>query len=166
MTKLLLSISSVSHWIQSGQLPTYVRESALFYPMILTTHLACIAFFGGLILMTDLRLLGVVMKSTPAPVVIAQLRPLKWIGFVIMVTCGILLATAKMDLYYPNPYFQLKLTLLALVGIHAWIFHRSVFGKTAPAEGAPAKLAGALSLVLWTGILSLGRWIAYYEPPK
>jgi formate-dependent nitrite reductase membrane component NrfD len=76
------------------------------------------------------------------------------------------LATAKMDQYYPNPYFQLKLTLLALVGIHAWIFHRSVYGKTASAEGAPAKLAGALSLVLWIGILSMGRWIAYYEPPK
>ena len=161
-----MSISSLSHWIQSAQLPTYVRESELFYPMIMTTHLACIAFFGGLILITDLRLLGLTMKSTPAPVVIAQLRPLKWIGFVIMVTCGILLATAKLDKYYPNPYFQFKLTLLALTGLHAWVFHRSVYSKTASAEGLPAKLAGILSLVLWTSILSMGRWIAYYEPPK
>ena len=26
--------------------------------------------------------------------------------------------------------------------------------------------AGALSIVIWVGILSAGRWIAYYEPPK
>jgi hypothetical protein len=113
-----------------------------------------------------LRLLGLIMRSTPAPAVIAQLRPLKWIGSLVMITCGILLATAKMDQYYPNPYFQLKLTLLLLVGIHALIFHRSVYSKTALAEGFSAKLAGVLSLVLWTGILSMGRWIAYYEVPK
>jgi hypothetical protein len=159
-------IATLSHWIQSAAFPTYVRESQVFYLMIMTTHLACIAFFGGLILMTDLRLLGVAMTSTPAPVVIARLRPFKWAGFLIMITCGILLATSKLDHYYANPYFQLKLTLLAMVGVHAWVFHRSVYSKSASADGAQAKLAGALSLVLWTSILTMGRWIAYYEPPK
>ncbi len=162
----MLSLASVSHWIQSAALPAYVRESQVFYLMIMTTHLACIAFFGGLILMTDLRLLNLAMNSTPAPVIIARLRPLKQAGFLIMVTCGMLLAASKMDQYYANPYFQLKLTLLALTGVHAWAFHRSVYSKNALAQGSPAKLAGALSLVLWTCILTMGRWIAYYDPPK
>jgi hypothetical protein len=161
-----MSIASISHAIQSTGLATYVRESELLYPMIMTTHLACIAFFGGLIAITDLRLLGLVMKETPAQTVVTRLRPLKWIGFLIMVTCGVLLASSKLDEYYPNPYFDLKLTLLALVGVHAMVFHRSVYGKSAPASGMAAKLAGAFSLILWTGILSMGRWIAYYEPPK
>src|ERR1043166_5942988 len=121
-----MSVAAISHAIQSTGLATYVRESELFYPMIMTTHLACIAFFGGLILITDLRLLGLTMTSTPAPLLIARLRPLKWVGFLIMVTCGILLASSKLDTYYPNPYFQIKLTLLALVAIHAWAFHGSV----------------------------------------
>jgi hypothetical protein len=82
------------------------------------------------------------------------------------VTCGILLVSSKLDTYYPNPYFQIKMLLLASVGLHAWVFHGSVYGKSAPATGLPARLAGILSLVLWTGILSMGRWIAYYEPPK
>ena len=161
-----MSIASISHAIQSTGLATYVRESELLYPMIMTTHLACIAFFGGLIAVTDLRLLGVIMTNTPAQDVIARLRPLKWAGFVIMITCGILLATSKLDEYYPNPYFQIKLSLLALVGVHAWVFRNSVYRRSAPASGTPAKLAAALSLLLWTGILSMGRWIAYYEPPK
>ena len=161
-----MSIASISHAIQSTGLATYVRESELLYPMIMTTHLACIAFFGGLIAATDLRLLGLIMTSTPAPDVIARLRPLKWAGFVIMITCGILLASSKLDEYYPNPYFQIKLLLLALAGVHAWVFHKPVYRRSSPASGTPAKLAGALSLILWTGILSMGRWIAYYEPPK
>jgi hypothetical protein len=145
---------------------TTVRESNLLYPWIMTLHLAAIGLFGGLILMTDLRLLGVTMQSTPAPEVIARLRLWKRLGFIVMVTCGILLATSKMDTYYPNPYFQIKMLLLTLVGLHAIVFHGSVYGKSAPATGISAKLAGALSLLLWTGILSMGRWIAYYEPPK
>lgn len=161
-----MTIASLSHSIQMTDLATTVRESTLLYPIIMTLHLASISLFGGLILMTDLRLLGITMQSTPAPEVIARLRLWKRIGFVVMVTCGLLLATSKMDTYYPNPYFQIKMLLLTLVGVHALAFHGSVYSKSAAAEGGAAKLAGALSLVLWTGILSMGRWIAYYEAPK
>ena len=34
-----------------------MRESSYAYPIIMSTHLACIAVFGGMILMTDLRLM-------------------------------------------------------------------------------------------------------------
>jgi hypothetical protein len=87
-----------------------------------------------------------------------------------MISCGILLAGAKLDTYYDNPYFQLKLSLLLLVGVHALVFHRSVYGNAAELDRAAAipgiaKTAACLSLVLWIGILSAGRWIAYYERP-
>jgi hypothetical protein len=161
-----LSLESLFHWIQSTDWATYIRESALLYPMIMTTHLACIAFFGGLIVTTDLRLLGVIMTDTPAPQLISRLRPWKWFGFLLMITCGILLASSKADTYYPNPYFRMKMLLLAMVGVHAMAFHGSVYGRRAPASGGMAKAAGVLSLALWLGVLSMGRWIAYYEPPK
>jgi hypothetical protein len=161
-----MSIASLSSWIQNTDLATTVRESQLLYPVIMSLHLACIGFFGGLILVTDLRLLGLTMTCTPASAVIARLRALKWVGFIVMITCGVLLATSKMDTYYPNPYFEAKMVLLALVGVHALVFHGSVYGRSAPATGSAAKIAGAMSLLLWTGILSLGRWIAYYEPRK
>ena len=161
-----MPIAVISDWIQSLPLCTYVRESELLYPFIMTAHLACIAFFGGLILLSDLRLLGLVFEDVPAPLLIARVRPLKRVGFVAMVIAGLLLATAKMNQYYSNPFFITKILLLAGTGIHALAFRRSVYGRGASAEGPQAKLAGALSLVLWIAILSLGRWIAYYEAPK
>jgi hypothetical protein len=36
------------------------------YPIVLSTHLACIAIFGGLILITNLRLLGWALSDIPA----------------------------------------------------------------------------------------------------
>ena len=71
-----MSIASLSHWIQDTGIATYVRESELLYPCIMTLHLGSIALFGGLILITDLRLLGAALRSTPAPELIARLRAL------------------------------------------------------------------------------------------
>ena len=164
-----MTIAEISHQIQSIGFLTYVRESGYTYPMILSTHLATIAVFGGMILMTDLRILGLAMKSVPVSEVYGQLRRWKQLGFVIMVTMGLLLALSEMDKYYGNPYFLMKMSLLLLVAVHAIVFRRSVYGNTAALDRAPqmpavAKVAAITSLVLWIGIASCGRWIAYYEP--
>ena len=165
-----MSPAEFSQWVAGTDFFTALRESALAYPVIMALHLSSIAVFGGLILMTDVRMLGWAMRSVPVSDMIEQTRIWKRIGFVIMVTCGILLAGAKLDTYYDNPYFQLKLSLLILVGVHALVFHRSVYANPAALDRVPAippiaKTAACLSLVLWIGILSCGRWIAYYERP-
>ncbi len=166
-----MSAASIATAIQDTSLFTAMRESALVYPIILSTHLTCIAIFGGMIMLTDLRLLGLVMKTTSVTDVVAQLRVWKRIGFVIMIFCGIMLGGAKLATYYDNPYFQLKMTLLALVGVHALVFHKSVYANTKAIDRASAipgvaKLAACLSLALWLGIMSCGRWIAYFERPE
>jgi hypothetical protein len=157
--------------IQSIGFLTYIRESGYTYPTIMATHLASIAVFGGMILMTDLRLLGVAMTDMSVTEVVRQLRTWKRIGFVLMVTMGLLLGLSEADKYYNNPYFWVKMTLLAMVGVHAIAFHRSVYGNTEAIDRAGqippiAKTAAVLSLCIWIGIASAGRWIAYYEPKK
>jgi hypothetical protein len=166
-----MPLASLFHAIQETEFATAIRESSLLYPVIMTCHLTAIALFGGMILMTDLRLLGLAMQSRPVADVVDGLRAWKRAGFVIMVTCGILLAASKADSYYGNPYFQLKITLLALVGVHALVFRRSVYGKAKEFDRAAqiprrAKVAACVSLLLWIGLVCAGRWIAYFEPDQ
>jgi len=160
----------IAQAVQNIPLFTAIRESGLPYPIILSTHLSCIAVFGGLILMSDLRLLGLALTGVPVSEVLLRTRPWKRVGFVIMVTCGILLGGAKLFNYYDNPYFDVKMTLLAMVGVHAIAFHRSVYANPRKLDGLTpmpraAKAAGLISIMLWVGILSMGRWIAYFERP-
>ena len=114
----------ISQAIQDTAFFTALRESGLPYPIILASHLTTIAIFGGLILMSDLRLLGLALTDVPVSEVLLRTRPWKRVGFVIMVTLGMLLAGSKLFNYYDNPYFQVKMTLLALVGVHAIVFRR------------------------------------------
>jgi hypothetical protein len=161
---------SLALWIQATGFFTYLRGSGYVYPVILSLHMVAIAFFGGMILMTDLRLLGLAMRNHPVADVAEQLRVPKRYGFLLAVTCGLLLLGCKAEEYYYNAFFRVKVTLLFLVVVHALAFRRSVYDKVAEFDldgRVPdrAKLAAGLSLLLWVSIACMGRGIGYIEPP-
>src|SRR5258707_14274831 len=107
-----MSTAEIAQAIQDTSFFTALRESSLVYPIVLSSHLATIAVFGGLILMTDLRLLGVALTFIPASEMISRTRRWKYVGFLSMITWGILLGGSKFANYYNNPYFLIKMTLL------------------------------------------------------
>jgi hypothetical protein len=165
-----MSILSFAQWVQSTAFFTALRGSAYVYPIVLSTHMIAIALFGGMILLVDVRLLGWAMRRYTVSEMVSQLRPLKRIGFLLLITCGLLMAGCKAEEYYYNAFFRTKMTLLLLVGVHALIFRRSVYRNTAALDHAPrippqAKLAASLSLILWTSLVIAGRGIGYIEPP-
>lgn len=142
------------------------RSSAYVYPVVLALHLTAISWFGAMILATDLRLLGWALPDTSAAEVIRRLRTGKRIGFVIAAACGFVLFAAKAEEYYYNPFFRTKMLLFAFVAIHALVFRKGVYAAPAGLAGGPdpprrVKLAAALSLLFWVGILCAGRAIGY-----
>ncbi len=63
------------------------------------------------------------------------------------------------------------MSLLFLFFIHAMIFRPSVYNHPEKLDASPviptrAKVAGVLSLVLWTSVVCAGRLIGYYKPPQ
>ena len=88
-------IPSTLEWIESTDLSMAIREGALPYPIIGGVHLLAIAWFGGMLLMTDLRLLGWAMQQRPVSDIVRQTRIWKWLGFVMVVVSGLLLTWAE-----------------------------------------------------------------------
>ena len=161
---------SFAQWVQLTGFFTALRGSAYVYPIIMSLHMVGIAFFGGMVLMTDMRLLGWGMRKRSIADVVDQFRiPKRW-GLLLIVTCGILMAGSKAEEYYYNAFFRTKLILLAVVVVFELVFRRSVYADPAALDHASkvpasAKLAAALSLLLWTSIACCGRGIGYIEPP-
>src|SRR5215831_20706410 len=147
----------IAHSIQSIGFLSDFSESVLAYPIVLSTHLTCIALFGGMILFTNLRLLGLTFRSLTITQVVTGLRPFKHAGIVVMIGTGLLLATCEATKYAPNPFFWTKMAVLGLIGVHALIFRPIVYKKTEELDRSPviptkAKVAAILSLVLWTAM--------------
>jgi hypothetical protein len=124
------------------------------------------AVFFGSVAMFDLRLMGMIMRKVPLGEVVRRLLPWTIAAFAVMVVTGTLLFFAIPLRSYQNIFFRSKMLLMVLAGLNVWIFHSRVFPKAIDAEAAAAppraaRIAGALSLVLWTGIVFSGRMIAY-----
>lgn len=113
----------------------------------------------GTIAIVDLRLLGLGMCRQTASELAADLDRWTWSGLAVMLTTGPLMFSADAVNYHYNPAFQFKMTCLLL----ALLFHFTIHRKVIRSEVSPivAKLAGGLSLALWTAVVGGGRMIAF-----
>jgi hypothetical protein len=151
-----------------GEMPSSIalRESLWIYPIIETGHVLGLCLFVGTAWLWDLRLLGWTMKRVPVSQVSAQLLPWTVIGFIGMLTTGLLLVFSDPMRFYFNIFFRVKVLMLIMAGINAWVFHATV-GKhkeewdLVPVTPLRARVAGSISLTLWTLIIVTGRLIAY-----
>ncbi|MEQ1948332.1 MAG: DUF6644 family protein [Bryobacteraceae bacterium] len=153
-------------WLQETNISTSIRESNILFPFIEGTHLLGLGVSAGTIAMSDLRLLGVLMKKEKASKVFDALLPFTMIGFVIVFGTGSLLFLAEPAKSYGNYWFWLKLTFMALAGVNALVYHTTVHKRIAQWDSAAitptgAKMAGVFSLVFWTMVIWLGRQFAY-----
>jgi hypothetical protein len=159
-------ILRVCTWLGAMPWSIALRESLWVYPLIETVHVLALCLFLGFALLLDLRLLGLALRRTPVTDIMRSVMPWTWTGFVLMVISGVLLFYSDPVKFYGNPYFRLKLATLAAAGLNGWIFHVTVYRGVSAWDDAPvtprrARLAGVLSLLLWSAIVILGRLIAY-----
>jgi len=161
-----MSLLAFFEWLANTSWSVDLHESQYAYPLIESIHVWTMAVFFGSVVMFDLRLLGVTMRKVPASDVVDRLLPLTIAAFVIMVISGTLLFFAIPLRSYQSIFFRFKMLLLLLAGLNVWIFQSRVYPKVVAwdVDGVPpraAKLAGAVSLALWIGIVFSGRMIAY-----
>jgi len=155
-------------WANGTAFSTALRESTLAFPLIEGTHLLGIGVSAGTIALTDMRLLGVLMKKQPASKVLSSLLPFTITGFVIVFITGFLLFWAEAAQSYVNIWFRWKLSLLILAGVNALVFHSTVYRRMEKWDldaitPVGARMAGVFSLALWATVIWLGRQFAYNQ---
>jgi hypothetical protein len=153
-------------WLGETSWSIALRESIWVYPIVETVHVLALCLFLGLALLLDLRLLDFALRRTPVTDIVHRVMPWTWAGFALMTSSGAALFYSDPVKFYGNVFFRLKVGLLLLAGVNAWAFHATVFRHVAEWDRdtptpAGARLAGALSLLFWIGVVTTGRLIAY-----
>jgi hypothetical protein len=126
-----------------------IRDSAYAYPILLWLHIAALIAWGGMMLVTDLRFLGLALRNASAAEIVEGLRWPKRLTFIAAALGGALLFGAKAGQYAYNPWFWVKITLVVLLAANYLILRRRPNRNMA--------LAGGLSLLLWMGALGAAR---------
>jgi hypothetical protein len=163
---MLTSIKAFLDLLQEWPSSIAVRESIYGYTALLSLHVLSMCLFFGLVLMMDLRLMGVGNMRTPFSQLQRRLFPWQMLGMVVSAVTGVILIYGQPSRFYSNIFFYVKMMMMLVAAINALAFHQAAYHTVHrwDAGGAPpasAKLSGVLSIALWAGVVVAGRLIAY-----
>ena len=155
-----------ARWLYTHEWSVGLHESLYMYSWIESTHVLTLMLFLGMLIVIDLRILGLVFTEIPAAKIAARLDKPMLIGFVVMVVTGFILYFAIPVRTTQSIWFRIKVVLLIAAGINAVLFRARL--KAAEQDwdvrGRPSKrlrVGAGMSLALWSGVVMTGRFIAY-----
>lgn len=163
LNELLLNLA---RWLDSQSWSTAIHESIYLYAWIETTHVITLMVFLGMLFVIDLRMLGAIFPKVPASIIAQRLDKPMMIGFAMMLITGFLLYYAIPVRTTQSLWFRIKVVLLIVAGINAFLFRAKMQASSSswdldPIPPKRIRVGAMLSLVLWAGVVITGRTIAY-----
>jgi hypothetical protein len=156
--------------LEASALGAAMRDSEWLYPLAEIVHTIGIALLFGSVAIMDVRLLGV-SRSIPVKRLAAHVLPWSAASFLLIVPSGLAMFVAHASDYIASSLFALKVCLIMAAGGNAALFQVMTL-RTAdvwdseemrPLGPPPsARIAGAVSLLIWMSVIACGRLLAYF----
>jgi hypothetical protein len=161
-----MSLFGWCQWLEHTPLALAIAESDWLFPLIEGSHILALPLSVGMIVIFDLRLLGLAFLEGPASTIMTEMLRWSKAGFAVMFITGVLLFMTHAGKAYGNVFFRAKLMFLLLLGINALVYQTIFYPKMTEwdvARKAPvgARLCAGLSLIVWIGVIICGRTMAY-----
>jgi hypothetical protein len=150
---LLIQKSHFAFWLSQG-----------IYPVILTLHSVGLALLVGLLIIIDLRVLGI-GRELPIPSLRGFMKVV-WLGFWTNAATGTLLFCITPDKFFHSNLFRFKLSFIAAGLVLGALLNSSLLkvGDEYASNADPSarqRTLAILSLACWVSAIVAGRWLAY-----
>jgi len=164
-----MSIEKLLRAIENSTPGEWMRNTVAAMPIVESIHVLAAVTVLGTVLIVDLRLLGLFgLPGAPRALtrVSRELLPIAWLAFGAAVVTGSLMFSTSAHTYFFNTAFRLKMLALLCAGINMAAFQLVTFRGVASWDVSAlppraARVAGAVSLLLWASVVLLGRWIGF-----
>ena len=130
-------------WLDNTEWSTRIHESYYLYNWIESTHVLTLMLSLGILFLIDMRMLGWAFADISANKLATRLNVPMLLGFVVMFGTGILLFYAVPVRSAQSIWFRVKIGLLIVCAINAFMFHRKMtasIGAWDSAKCAPKAL--------------------------
>lgn len=152
--------------LQNSALAQWVQISVLGYPVLLTLHSLGLALLVGLLIIIDLRVLGMPRMLSLAP--LNKVMRVVWLAFAVNLVSGAALFLADAVKFYESRIFRFKLLSIVIGVLIGARINASVltqveqgYASTVVAIPANARVLAGLSILMWLFAIALGRYMAY-----
>ena len=159
-------VHNFSGWLETTRLSMLIQEVTWIIPLVQTLHILSIAIVISSIFMIDLRLVGLGVRSQPTAAVVRRFLPWVWYALIVLLLSGSVLIIGEPGRSLENPAFRLKMLMLVTAIVLTVLFQQPLRSNPQFWERSGLRKAGSIgiavvSMMLWTGVLFAGRWIAY-----
>jgi hypothetical protein len=155
-----MSLLSLFQWCESSLVGNAIKTSSWAFAVIESVHLLGLALIGGILLIVNLRLLGLGLRRYPLEELARDIQ--LWFGgsLVLMLSTGFALFLSEaVKCYYSQP-FWLKMSSLVLAITFTVTIQRHIIMSPQASAGQQRTVA-MVSLVLWFAVGAAGRWIGF-----
>ena len=149
-------------WLDGSILATMSKAYGGVFAVVQMFHLLAMAMLGGMVLVGDLRLLGVVLTDVPSETVIEGTHKWFTIALTVLILTGIFMSSAvALKLYY-NEMFWAKMGSLALGILFTYAIRRPLLSFAhATINTWALRLLAITSIIIWFTVAASGRWIGF-----
>ena len=148
--------------LNSGALGRFILGVPWMWPVCETLHFIGLSLLLGVVLLVDLRMLGVMKNVSFAT--LHRLLPWGILGFGVNVLTGMMFFVAAPEQYTQNGAFHWKIVFVLIAGANALYF--TMFDETwalGPGDDPPltAKFAAVSALFLWVAVMYCGSMLPF-----
>ena len=149
----------IIYLLEDSYIGEYVRSSLWLFPVIQSFHLIGLGILGGAVVVGDLRLMGILMKTESTHYVIRVTRPWFNFGLFILIITGIPLFLSEAVKCYYSRAFWIKISCLLLGTLFVYFIRNPIV--LSKDENFMIKILGFISFSLWVVTAASGRWIGF-----
>jgi branched-subunit amino acid transport protein len=162
------TLTALSKWLAATSLSGTIQTTGWVIPTLQTIHILCVAVLFSSAVLVDLRMLGILQRDVPLPEVARRFLPAIWPILLVLLITGSLLIVGEPRRSLVNGTFYLKMALLAVAIVLTSALQWSLastpgFWDRDMGRRIAGGFAAVASILVWTGILFAGRWIAYTQ---
>ena len=147
--------------IEASALGDAVRQSLWLFPVIEAVHLIGLCVLGGAVLIVDLRMLGVGLRSYAIPQIVREARPWFLGALIVMLITGWALFSSEAIKCYYNTSFWVKITTLPVAIATTLVVRDRVARRAGSVADGTTRIVGLTSMTLWLVVAAAGRWIGF-----
>ena len=149
----------IIYLLEDSYIGEYVRSSLWLFPVIQSFHLIGLGILGGAVVVGDLRLMGILMRTESTRYVIRVTRPWFNFGLFTLIITGIPLFLSEAVKCYYSRAFWIKISCLLLGTLFVYFIRNPIV--LSKDENFMIKILGFVSFSLWVVTAASGRWIGF-----
>jgi hypothetical protein len=149
-------------WMETTWFGVIGKTWGAVFAVAEATHLLAMALLGGAIVISDGRLLGLLLRDVPVQLVLSKTHRLFVIGLLIAIASGVFMACGVATKIYLLPVYWFKMLALTVGVLFTFAIKRPLL-----ADGVEnlnpwvVRAVAVASLAVWFTVAATGRWIGF-----